>query len=244
MLAPDYSDMPALRRRPVLTAAHPMATLLRTSGEKDMKAFAMRCVAALGVIGVAVTVAAPAGAHHPMGNQLPGTLLQGLLSGFGHPVIGLDHLAAIVAVGGLAAFQSRGSLSVFGFIAAMLVGTALHVREWTIPGNEMLVALTLVLLGVLLTVARLRGAVGLLVVFVAAGLLHGYALAESIVGAEPAPLASYLAGLAIVQSALGTGVMLTTRRLALQPAGIPLRAGGVAVIVLGAYFLGAGALAG
>ena len=38
-------------------------------------------------------------AHHFMGGGLPQTFTQGLLSGLGHPVIGLDHAAFIVAAG-------------------------------------------------------------------------------------------------------------------------------------------------
>ena len=50
----------------------------------------------LGVLAIMIVIAQPAWAHHPMGGTLPQTFLQGLLSGFGHPVIGVDHLAAIV----------------------------------------------------------------------------------------------------------------------------------------------------
>ena len=45
----------------------------------------------------------------------------------------------------------------------------------------------------------------LLGLFALAGLLHGYALGESIVGAEPAPLAAYLIGLAVIQSGIALG---------------------------------------
>lgn len=38
--------------------------------------------------------AAPA--HHLMDGALPATPWQGLLSGLAHPVVGLDHLAALV----------------------------------------------------------------------------------------------------------------------------------------------------
>ena len=37
--------------------------------------------------------------------------VEGLLSGLGHPVIGLDHLAAVIAVGCLAATQPKGMVS-------------------------------------------------------------------------------------------------------------------------------------
>src|ERR1700738_386362 len=42
---------------------------------------------------------APASAHHVMGGKLPSTFLEGLLSGLGHPVIGPEHLAVLLAVG-------------------------------------------------------------------------------------------------------------------------------------------------
>ena len=45
----------------------------------------------------------PALAHHPMGGRMPATFTDGLLSGLGHPIIGLDHLAAVLAIGCLAA---------------------------------------------------------------------------------------------------------------------------------------------
>ena len=46
------------------------------------------------VIGfLTVLSASPAAAHHPMGGTPPSTFVEGLLSGFGHPVIGPDHLA-------------------------------------------------------------------------------------------------------------------------------------------------------
>ena len=37
----------------------------------------------------------PAFAHHVVGGKMPVTFMDGLLSGLGHPIIGLDHLAAI-----------------------------------------------------------------------------------------------------------------------------------------------------
>ena len=51
--------------------------------------------------------ASPAFAHHVMGGKLPETFLQGLLSGLGHPIIGLDHFGAIVGIGILVAIAQR-----------------------------------------------------------------------------------------------------------------------------------------
>jgi hypothetical protein len=57
-----------------------------------------------------LSATAGASAHHPMGGTTPQTLWHGLLSGFGHPVIGLDHLAFVVAMGLLATPLARGAL--------------------------------------------------------------------------------------------------------------------------------------
>lgn len=86
-------------------------------------------------------------AHHPMGGEPLTTFGQGLLSGLGHPVIGLDHLAAIVAVGLAAAFVPAGFAVIAAFIAATIAGTMLHVALVTIPGAEIVVALSVLSVG-------------------------------------------------------------------------------------------------
>jgi len=49
-------------------------------------------------------------AHHIMGGRTPATFSEGMLSGLGHPIIGLDHFAAVVAVGCIAAMHSAGAV--------------------------------------------------------------------------------------------------------------------------------------
>ena len=52
------------------------------------------------ILAVPFSLAAfPAFAHHMMGGRTPSTFMEGLLSGLGHPVIGLDHFAFLVAIG-------------------------------------------------------------------------------------------------------------------------------------------------
>lgn len=58
-------------------------------------------------LGVLAWLAEPAFAHHLMGVRTPASFAEGILSGLGHPVIGLDHFAAVVAVGCLAAAHRR-----------------------------------------------------------------------------------------------------------------------------------------
>src|SRR5690348_10468703 len=90
---------------------------------------------------------APAFAHHMMGGRTPATFVEGLLSGLGHPVIGLDHFAAVVAVGCLAAAHRVAPALAIGFVLAMIAGVALHLHGTTVPGAEILVALSVIFLG-------------------------------------------------------------------------------------------------
>src|SRR5262245_38411964 len=135
-------------------------------------------------------------AHHVMGGRMPATFTEGILSGFGHPIIGLDHLAAVVAVGCLAAMHPAAVALVVAFVLEMMAGVALHVQGASLPGAEILVALTVIALGALMLRRQKMSTVAALVLFGLVGLVHGYALGESIYGAEPSPLYAYLLGLA------------------------------------------------
>jgi urease accessory protein len=176
----------------------------------------------LGMASAMLLAAEPAAAHHVMDGAMPATFADGLLSGLGHPVIGLDHLAALVAVGCLAALQRRGALLAIGYVAAMLVGAASHVGAATIPASELLAALAVVVLGGVLIATRETSVWLALGLFLAAGLAHGCALGESIVGAQPAPLYAYFAGLALIQSAIALAVMMAARALLARPRAEPL----------------------
>ena len=50
-------------------------------------------------VAVLLAMTGAASAHHLMGGKMPSTFGEGLLSGLGHPVIGPDHLAFLIAVG-------------------------------------------------------------------------------------------------------------------------------------------------
>ena len=190
----------------------------------------------LPVVAVASALAAsPALAHHVMGGDMSVTAWQGLLSGLGHPIIGLDHLAAVIAVGCLAAGQRRGSLLALGYVLAMVIGAAAHIGEATVAGAEAFVAISVAFLGLMLLRSeplRLDLAAAL---FAFAGLLHGYALGESIAGAEPAPLSAYFVGLALVQAAVVLVTLHVARVLAGRGAMRPVlvRALGVGVAAIG-----------
>ena len=172
----------------------------------------------LGVLALMMMIAQPAWAHHPMGGKLPQTFLQGLLSGFGHPVIGVDHLAAIVGVGILAALAGRSAAVVLAFSVAVIAGVGLHLSGIDLPASELFVGLTTLLIGALVILRQSMSAGRALLLFALAGLVHGYALGESIVGAEASPLVAYLLGLLIMQTAIGVSVYAAVRSLARWPA--------------------------
>ena len=82
-----------------------------------------------GTIAALAATATPALAHHPLGGETPSTLVHGLLSGIGHPVIGLDHLAFVIAVGIAATFTARPLLMPLAFVAATIAGTLVHLAS-------------------------------------------------------------------------------------------------------------------
>jgi urease accessory protein len=148
-----------------------------------------------------------------MGGAMPQTLWQGFASGIGHPVIGLDHLAFLLAAGVLAAAlpRSQALRAVTGFLLAGMAGLALHMAGIGLGPVEALVAASVLLAGLALLVAKRLSAPALLAGFALAGLFHGHAFAEAVIGAEATPIIAYLAGLAVIQGGLMLGAMALAR---------------------------------
>lgn len=194
-----------------------------------------RLLVSLGLGAIVVALgAAPAFAHHLMGGRMPATFADGILSGLGHPIIGLDHFAAVVAVGCLAAVHRAAPALVVAFVAAMMAGVALHLHGATVPADEIMVALSVIVLGAIM-LRRQNLAIGpALILFTLVGLLHGYALGESIYGAERTPLYAYLLGLAVIQSVVALAAMNIARLLARRSADLsPLRLIGAGIAGVG-----------
>lgn len=180
----------------------------------------------------------PALAHHVMGGRMPATFADGLLSGLGHPVIGLDHFAAVIAVACLASAQRAGALLVAGFVVAMIAGVAVHVRGATVPAAEIMVALSVISLGAVLLRDRSLSAGAALGLFAAVGLIHGYALGESIYGAESSPLVAYFIGLAAIQTAVALAAMFAARAVLQRQTGVlALRLAGAGIAGIGLAIL-------
>ena len=178
-------------------------------------------------------------AHHAMGGTLPGTVFEGLLSGLAHPVIGLDHLVFGLALGAACYYFGRRVIGIGAFLIAALVGTMLHVQQATLPYAELWVAASLLVLGVavLWAAPALRG-IAVPIFFAAAGVVHGYAYGESIVGAEQGPLLAYLVGFTAVQSVIAlTAYALARHADRIHRSAAALRTVGGVASVAGVAFL-------
>lgn len=177
----------------------------------------------------------PAFAHHAMGGAIPSTLGQAIASGVAHPVIGLDHLAFLVAAGVLAATVpgGLGVAAILAFVLGGFGGSLVHLAGYGLGPVEAVVALSVLAVGAALLWRRVPAAL-LPVGFGLAGLFHGHAFAEAIIGAEQGALVGYLAALALTQAAVGLGVMLLARRFGSARLS---EATGAAVAVTGGLFL-------
>lgn len=171
---------------------------------------------------------------------MPSNAFEGFISGIAHPVIGLDHLAVLIAVGLLAAVVRPGLFFAASFVIATMAGAGIHLLGVDIPGSETLIAASVLLFGICLTVKRTPGSAAILSLAGLVGALHGYAYGEAIFGAQPEPLAAYFIGFACIQLAIAAGVFATARFFlrdvretkTLRPAGLILSGFGLALVSL------------
>lgn len=144
-------------------------------------------------------------AHHALEGKIPTNFIEGFISGLAHPIIGLDHLAFVVASGLIAARQVNGIFIPIVFILTAMLGTGLHLLKVDLPFPEVLIACSVIVFGTILASKNTRHlqaklSIGLIGIIAAiAGIFHGYAYGESIIGAQASPLFAYLAGFSIIQ---------------------------------------------
>jgi urease accessory protein len=189
-----------------------------------------RSLAALGACALAVAAAPTAHAH------AGGPGASGFLSGLAHPISGLDHVLAMVAVGMWGAqLGGRATwLLPAVFLLSMALGGAAPALGVAVPGVEVGIAASAVLLGLaVLRAWRPRTRVAALLAC-AFAVFHGHAH-----GTEMPPGAdggAYAAGFVVATAMLhaaGTAVGAVRR-----PAGrLALRAAGLLVAAGGAFFL-------
>jgi urease accessory protein len=192
-----------------------------------------------------VLLASPAFAHHPMGGRTPASWFEGLMSGLGHPVIGLDHLTFVVAMGLLAATQRWRMVMPISFLSAGLVGTGLHLMSWSLPVPEIVVSGSVLVAGWMIVRQSPFNAVVGAILAAIAGVFHGYAYGEAIIGAESGALVAYLVGFTLIQAVISLGAYQVAQALWRQQdlvSQIKLRHAGFLICGVGLAFLSSAVL--
>lgn len=126
----------------------------------------------------AAAIASPVFAH--VGDHAGGGLVAGLL----HPVTGVDHLLAMVAIGlwaGLVGGAARLAVPL-AFLAAMAIGCVLAVQGVHLPLVEAGILASVIALGALAAAATRLGPLAGTVLAVPFGLLHGHAHGAEMAG--------------------------------------------------------------
>ena len=154
-----------------------------------------------------------ASAHHLMGGATPSTFAEGLLSGIGHPIIGPDYLAFLLALGIAVGVFRLSFVNPFLFVAAMICGVAMHVAGLYLPAADPIVPISVLVAGLMLIIEERIPPAWWMAVFVAAGLFHGYTYGDAIYDAKAVALIAYVIGLAAVQTIMTVGVAFATRGL-------------------------------
>ena len=178
----------------------------RISGIKSWASFSASSVSKLlATFSILLSLAMPAYAHHPSGGEVSATFLEGFLSGLGHPVVGLDHLVFVISVGLLASTVARGFWIPIAFVLTALAGTALHLMLVDMPMVEVIISASVLVSGILLAKLEKPNAAVIAGLAGIAGLFHGYAYGEAIIGATAVPLAAYLIGFTLIQAIIALG---------------------------------------
>lgn len=191
--------------------------------------------------GAFLSMSSPALAHHPLGGLPMETFSHGVLSGIGHPILGFDHLFFIALVGIAALYTGRRYLTPAAFIVAMLVGTLAMSLGTGLPATEIVIGLSLLVLGGIVLSGRALGVASAIGLFALFGLFHGSAFGGSIAAQEAgvggAVLIGYLIGLGVTQYAvaLAAGWIVGTVLKATEATAVQARLAGAVVAGVGIF---------
>ena len=176
--------------------------------------------------------ASPVFAHGQQGQAA------GLLSGLWHPVSGLDHVLAMIAVGlwGAQLRQPAVWLLPVTFPMVMAVGGFLALVGIPVPGVEIGIALSAVLLGMMVA-GEVRAPLAIAVVLVGFfAVFHGHAHGTELPAGQSG--LAYSIGFVVATGCLhGAGILMglahgwPSGRLLLRVAGAAVACGGVAFLL-------------
>ena len=184
---------------------------------------ASRLLALIGLSLFAGSASAHTGVH--------GTLT-GFAGGLAHPLLGLDHLFAMIAIGlwaGQQAGRARWAIPA-AFVGATIAGGALAWSGVALPQVEGAIALSVLVLGLMVATRRRWAVTAGMALAAAFALFHGYAHGlEMPLAASPA---AYGTGFVLATACLhGVGIALSLiGRRAVQVAGAGIAATGLALL--------------
>lgn len=186
-------------------------------------------------LAAAVTLAlacVPASAH-----LLDGSAAGGFTGGFAHPLLGLDHVVAMVAVGLWGAFLGAPAIWLLPitFPLVMALGGAAAILGVVVPGVEIGIALSAIVLGAMIALAARPPLWTAALIVGAFAIFHGHAH-----GAELPPGTDAVAF--SVGFVVATGLLhlagIAFGLVARWPAGrIAVRLAGIGIVLVGAAFL-------
>ena len=184
------------------------------------------------VVSILLLVSAPAVQAHESGG-----LASGFGSGFLHPLLGWDHVAAMVAVGLWGAFLKEPAIWLLPvvFPLVMAIGGALGVIGIALPAVEVGIAASALVLGAMVLLAvrpPLWVAATLVGVF---AIFHGHAHGTELPAAT-SPLA-YSLGFVVATGLLHLGGIAFGLLTRWRAGRLMVRAGGAVIALAGALFL-------
>jgi urease accessory protein len=161
---------------------------------------------------------------------------QGLMHGFAHPITGIDHILAMVAVGMFAAYLGGKALWLVpaSFVLMMAAGGTLGVAGVPVPFVEIGIAASVIVLGLAIAVKwslptiAAMGLVGFFAIF--HGHAHGAEMPASVSGIEYA--LGFMLATALLHMA-GMGIGLGIGRIGLRTSELALRASGSVIALAG-----------
>ena len=176
-----------------------------------------------------VIMTLPAAAH-------PGQDHADALAGFLHPLTGVDHVAAMLAVGAWSALIGGSRLWAWplAFIGAMIAGGILGHIGFTMPLVEQSIAASLVVIGLLLALAVNASATGGVFVVATFALFHGFAHGCEAGNAAWLPFTS---GFVVATALLHLAGIGAARGLMLMFNALPVRVIGAVTAVAGITLL-------
>ncbi|MEH2324051.1 MAG: HupE/UreJ family protein [Nostoc sp.] len=129
---------------------------------------------------------------------------EGFIWGLADPVLGLNCLIGIIAIGLLSSVFVRGAAIAGCFVIASILGIIIHLFQLNLPGTEIAmpsagaaIAISTIVFGTMLMMPNQPNFIVLALVGISAGLFQGYADAESIIGAGRMPLIAYILGMTL-----------------------------------------------